>query len=306
MKYEPMNIKVIAKYTLGYFILIETVGILISLLILFTDYIRQIFPDMPAWILPIVLSIVFVLIGAKVWHRLSETDVLKYEFISVITHKFRTPLTRIKWAAEDVASVVPLPKKEDIDTILESERQLLALTDTLVHLSAADISSLNYHPSPINTESLFHDLSNQYSIRAEKKGINLSFSASPLMFIMVDAEKSSFIFQILLDNALNYTPAGGSITVRAWPDSNGKYGTIEIADNGIGMSRETASRVFRRFYRGDNARHADTEGMGIGLFMAKNIVEKQNGKISMKSEGEGKGSTFYIHLPLYKNSAKHI
>jgi signal transduction histidine kinase len=62
----------------------------------------------------------------------------------------------------------------------------------------------------------------------------------------------------------------------------------------------------RDFIAATNARHADTEGMGIGLFMAKNIVEKQNGKISMKSEGEGKGSTFYIHLPLYKNSAKHI
>ena len=231
---------------------------------------------------------------------------LKYEFITVITHKFRTPLTRIKWAAEDVSETVPVGKKGDIDIILESERQLLALTDTLVHLSAADVSSLDYHMSPISIESIFQDLSGQYKTRAERKGVNLSFSASPGVFIMIDPEKSSFIFQILLDNALSYTPRGGSIIIKAYAESDGRRGTIEVTDTGIGMSRETASRVFRRFYRGDNARHADTEGMGIGLFMAKSIVEKQNGKISVKSEGEGKGSTFSIHLPLYRNSTNHI
>jgi signal transduction histidine kinase len=303
LKYEFMNVKIIAKQALGYLVLIEIIGVFISLLIFFIDYIRQTFPDMPIWILPIVLAIVFVLIGAGIWRRLSETDVLKYEFITVITHKFRTPLTRIKWAAEDIAGDVPLQKKENINTILESERQILAMTDTLVHLSAANVSNFDYHPSPINIESLFQDLSNQYGVRAERKGIDLSFSTTPGMFIMVDAEKSSFIFQILLDNALSYTPAGGSIAVRACPDPNGRRGTIEVTDTGIGMSQETASRVFKRFYRGANARRADTEGMGIGLFMAKSIAEKQNGKISVKSEGEGKGSTFSIRLPLYKKSA---
>ena len=302
LKYEFMDIKIVAKQALGWLVLIEIIGVFISLLIFFIDYIRQTFPYMPEWILPIVLAIVFVLIGAGVWRRLSETDLLKYEFITVITHKFRTPLTRIKWAAEDVSETVPVGKRGDIDIILESERQLLALTDTLVHLSAADVSSLDYHMSPISIESIFQDLSGQYKTRAERKGVNLSFSASPGVFIMIDPEKSSFIFQILLDNALSYTPRGGSIVVKAYADSDGRRGTIEVTDTGIGMSRETASRVFRRFYRGDNARHADTEGMGIGLFMAKSIVEKQNGKISVKSEGEGKGSTFSIHLPLYRNS----
>ena len=306
VKYELADIKIVAKQALGWLVLIEIVGVFISLLIFFIDYIRQTFPYMPIWILPIVLAIIFVLIGAGVWRRLSETDVLKYEFITVITHKFRTPLTRIKWAAEDMAGAVPMEKKEDIDTILESERQLLALTDTLVHLSAADVSSLDYHMSPISVESIFQDLSNQYSARAKRKGVDLTFSVPSDIFIMIDPEKSSFIFQILLDNSLNYTPAGGSIVVKAYADPDGKRGTIEVADTGIGMSRETASMVFKRFYRGNNARHADTEGMGIGLFMAKNIIEKQNGKISVKSEGEGKGSTFSIHLPLLASRNKNL
>jgi signal transduction histidine kinase len=137
-----------------------------------------------------------------------------------------------------------------------------------------------------------------------RKGISLVFSNSPGMSIMADPEKSVFIFQILLDNALNYTHNGGSISVTAHPDQDGKHGVIEVSDNGIGMSKETSLCVFNRFYRGENARHADTEGMGIGLFMAKNIVEKQDGKIAVRSEGEGKGSTFSITMPLYRDRSR--
>ena len=301
IKYELSDIRIIAKQALIYFILIEILGVIISLFILFTDYIRQTFPNLPIWTLPIFFAILFVSVGVFIWRRLSETDVLKYEFITVVTHKFRTPLTRIKWAAEDISGIIPAEKKESIDTILESEKQLLTLTNILVHLSAADVSRFDYHPAPMDIGQLFTDLSAQYAIRAKRKGIVISFSSSPGLFVLADAEKSIFIFQILLDNALNYTPAGnGSISVRAYVSQNGKHGVIEVSDTGIGMSPETASRVFRRFYRGENAKHTDTEGMGIGLFIAKSIVEKQDGKIYVRSEGEGKGSTFSIYLPLYK------
>jgi len=297
LKFEFMDIKIVAKQAIGYLVLIEIIGVFISLLIFFIDYIRQTFPDMPIWILPIVLAIIFVLIGAGVWRRLSETDVLKYEFITVITHKFRTPLTRIKWAAEDVLEAVPQSKKESVDTILESERQLLALTNILVHLSEADVSAFDYHPQAVNVQSLFADLGVQYSTRADRKGVAISFNSPTDLAVLIDPEKSSFIFQILIDNALSYTPSGGSIRVTAGRDVDPGHILIKVSDTGIGMSRETASRVFRRFYRGENARHADTEGMGIGLFMAKRIAEKQGGKIFVNSDGEGKGSTFSVRLP---------
>ena len=303
MKYGSTDIKkMITKRALGYFILVEIIGILISLLIMLTGYVRQAFPYLPTWILPIFFAIIFVLVGVLIWKRLSETNVLKYEFITTMAHKFRTPLTRIKWAAEDLESTVPAGKKEDIGVILESEQQLLALTEVLVHFSAIDTSHFDYHPVPMDVGSLFADLSAQYGVRAEKKKIALSFSNSSGISIVADAEKSGFIFQILLDNALNYTSSGGSIDVKAHPDPDGKHCVIKISDTGIGMSKETAARVFLRFYRGENAKHTDNEGMGIGLFMAKNIVEKQGGKISVESEGEGKGSIFSVCLPLCKNS----
>jgi signal transduction histidine kinase len=297
MKYKPMKIKITAKHALGYFILIEITGILISLLILFTDYIRQTTPYLPTWILPTVFAVIFVSIGVGVWQRLSDAEILKDEFITVITHKFRTPLTRIKWAIDDMSSVIPAEKKESIDAIVESDRQLLALTDILVHMLSENASHFDYHISPMDINELFSDLSVQYDIRAKRKGIDLSFSASPGMRVMADAEKSVLILQILLDNSLSYTPAGGSIKVAAHSDADFSHVVIEVSDTGIGMSQETASKVFRRFYRGDNARHADTEGMGIGLFMAKRIAEKQGGNISVKSEGEGKGSTFSVIFP---------
>ena len=294
VRYEFMDVKVVAKQALGWLVLIEFIGVFFSLFIFFVDYVRQNFPYLPTWILPITLAVIFVLIGAGVWRRLSETDMLKYEFITVVTHKFRTPLTRIKWAAEDVSASISADKKANVDTILESERQLLALTDLLVHLSEADASNFDYHPGPVSVKSLLGDLAAQYEIRASRKGVSLSFSAEKDFSILIDPEKSVFIFQILLDNALSYTPTGGSIRMSAVPSADQKYGLIEVSDTGIGMSRETAANVFKRFYRGDNARHADTEGMGIGLFMAKAITEKQGGRLTVKSEGEGKGSTFTI------------
>lgn len=297
VRYELIDIKIVAKQALLYFVLVEAIGVVISLLIFFDDYIRTTFPSLPIWVLPIIFSVIFVSVGAAVWRRLSETDVLKYEFITVVTHKFRTPLTRIKWAAEDVAAAIPQEKKESLDTILESERQLLALTDILVHLSDADASAFDYHPQAVGVPAIFADLGVQYSVRADRKGVALSFDAPAGLSVLIDPEKSSFIFQILLDNALSYTPAGGSIKVRAYRDADLAHVVIEVADTGIGMSRETASRVFKRFYRGENARHADTEGMGIGLFMAKSIAEKQGGKISVSSEGEGKGSAFSVRFP---------
>jgi len=305
MKNKSFDIKTVAKYALGYFILVEAVGILISLLILFTDYIRQSFPDMPVWILPIILSVISISTGVLVWRRLSQIDFLKYEFITIMTHKFRTPLTRIKWAVNDMASSVPLDKKSNIDAILESESQLLALTNTLVHLSASDVSRFDYHAVPMDMAKISEDLRAQYDARAKKKGITISFSSSPGMCVMADEEKIGFVFQILLDNAMSYTPDGGSISMNARPDTDGRHGIIEVSDTGIGMSRETASRVFRRFYRGENARHTDTEGMGIGLFMAKSMVEKQGGKISVQSEGESKGTTFSIHLPICRDVLAH-
>ena len=296
IKYELSDIRIIAKQALIYFILIEILGVIISLFILFTDYIRQTFPDLPIWTLPIFFAVLFVSVGVFIWRRLSETDVLKYEFITVVTHSSAclslASNGRLRHLRDHTG------RKKSIDTILESK----TASDPyhiLVHLSARCCAS-TIILRPWISDSFLPTF--RYAPSEQKrKGIVISFSSSPGLFVLADAEKSIFIFQILLDNALNYTPAGnGSISVRAYVSQNGKHGVIEVSDTGIGMSPETASRVFRRRYRGENAKHTDTEGMGIGLFIAKSIVEKQDGKIYVRSEGEGKGSTFSIYLPLYK------
>jgi len=132
----------------------------------------------------------------------------------------------------------------------------------------------------------------------KKKDITLTMDVPVDVCVLADPEKLRAIFQIMLDNAINYTPAGGSVSIKAYRDEKKHQGIIDITDTGIGMSKETISQIFNQFYRGNSARALDTEGMGVGLFMARNMIRRQNGIMTVQSLGEGKGSTFSVKLPL--------
>jgi signal transduction histidine kinase len=114
--------------------------------------------------------------------------------------------------------------------------------------------------------------------------------------IQADKTRIQFALQIIFENSLIYTPETGKINIKA--RQVGGEVVVTIRDNGIGISLDDIPRIFSRFYRATNARHTDTEGMGIGLYMAKNIIEKHRGKIWANSLGEGKGSEFTITLPI--------
>ena len=104
--------------------------------------------------------------------------------------------------------------------------------------------------------------------------------------------------QVLLDNAVSYSSQGGRVVLSV--SNEGKFGRLAVRDSGIGISSEELSRIFSQFYRGGEARRVDTEGMGIGLSIAQSIAKRQNGKITVASEGLGKGSTFSLYLPKEK------
>jgi len=235
-----------------------------------------------------------------VWRKARQADIAKYEFITVVTHKFRTPLTRIRWAAEEIEKIVPTEKKQFADIIFQSERQLLELTNILSQLSASDSSGFIYRPTPLRIQHIFDKMKPGYMIEMKEKNIKVELDIPEDFVIFADEEKVAPVLEIILNNALNYTPVGGTVYIHTYIDADSMNGIIEIRDNGIGMSKDTLNQMFTRFYRGDKARLADTEGLGIGLFVAKSIIEKQQGRIWAHSPGEGKGSSFFIQLPLAK------
>jgi signal transduction histidine kinase len=298
LKYELMDIKLVAKKAFVYAL---TTAVLGGILI-FINYINTVIihnsPDFPNWISSIVLSLIGALAVLVVWSKLREGDLLKYEFINVVTHKFRTPLTSIKWSGENLIKVVPNDLKEDIRNIQISADRLVELTGLLVNLSGSDDRSYEYVFNKIDIGELLARCSAEHVDQAGIKGIALVHDPKSGIFVSADAQRIRFVIQTLLDNAISYSSRGGTINVLI--SSSGNAAVISVTDTGIGIPKNDLKYIFTKFYRAENGRKADTEGMGIGLYLARRIVERHEGKLWVESGGEGKGSTFSVSLPLVK------
>jgi len=115
------------------------------------------------------------------------------------------------------------------------------------------------------------------------------------VYVLADLRRIVSVIEVLLENALNYTPEGGLIQIITY--EKGKRVYYSVRDSGIGVSSHERKNIFSRFYRTEAARRADTEGIGLGLAMAQSIIKKHKGKIGVESEGENKGSVFWFWLP---------
>jgi signal transduction histidine kinase len=299
VKYDLLDIKIVAKRAFVYGVAVATVGTLIILFNSFNQSIEGAYPGFPFWIMPLLLAFIAVLLGVLVWRRLRDDDILKYEFITVIAHKFRTPLTESKWAASELLLAEKDPEKRiNLKQIEESNEKLVNLTGMLIDLADADnnIDSM-YKMEKSSLTDLVKEAADPFVSRFKGKGVSFSaeYPASDII-TTVDRNRMVFVIQTLLENSRNYTPNGGKVTVSL--TRSGRKALVSVTDTGIGIKREELSRIFSRFYRTKNAQSADTEGFGIGLSLARSIINHHNGKIEVYSEGEDKGSTFTIILPI--------
>ncbi len=294
LKFDLMDIRIIAKRALIYSILVAFGSFSLSILNFSNQWILDSFPVFPRWLLPFISSLVAVGFGISVWNKMRQADVLKYEFITVVTHKFRTPLTHIKWATDEIINELP-EQNEEIRRIKKSSERLVELTNLLVELSEGSSMYL-YSLKPVSAHVLLSDIEKEYKERSREKKITFNSQIDENVVVMADNSKFKSVIQILLDNAFTYTPLGGEISLFVRLEK--KQAIFEVIDNGIGISKNDLPHVFSQFYRTKEAKHADTEGMGVGLYIAKNIVTRHNGTISIFSEGEGKGTKFTVTLPL--------
>ncbi|MES3031499.1 MAG: HAMP domain-containing sensor histidine kinase [Patescibacteria group bacterium] len=300
LKYDLMDIKVIAKQAFTYSLAVVGVGIFIVLLNFSNQLIVQQIPATPAWALPLISSFIVVTVGFFIWKRLREIDTLKYEFVSTISHKLRTPLTGIKWAAESLTTHTTAEGQEELAQIKEGTNRLVELVGLLMNTSNDHQEDYVYHWEPVDIATLSEKMVGDEKYQAQKKNITLSYANQTGNAVMIhaDPKKILSVIQIMIDNAIAYTPKDGKVEVTL--SKSGSTALLTVKDTGIGLDKEDARLIFSRFFRGNKARAADTEGMGIGLFIAQRIVERHDGKISVKSEGVGTGSTFSLSLPLMK------
>ncbi|MES3030975.1 MAG: HAMP domain-containing sensor histidine kinase [Patescibacteria group bacterium] len=297
VEYKLVDINIIAKRAFWYGLGVAGVALTITLISSANETIISLVPNFPPWIIPTLSGIIAVSCAIFVWKKIREVDILKDEFMNIIMHKFRTPLTGIKWSVENLksSSITPEQKKE-LENIESEGVALVGLTDIMANL--ADVGNGE------NTQSLSEDSlarivdktlgSRKNRLDAKNIEVKTRYEES-LPSINVDAGRIEFIVETLVDNALAYTPQGGLIEISILRTED--FLTCSVHDNGIGISKEDMPRLFNKFFRGaGTATH--TEGMGIGLFISKEIIKRHGGKIWAESEGLNKGAMFSFTLPV--------
>lgn len=234
--------------------------------------------------------------------RTKEIDRMKSEFISVAAHQLRTPLSAVKWTMKmlidgDIGILNAEQKTFLMQGYISNER-IINLVNDLLNVARIEEGRFGYEFILINIEDLIESVARDYIHKIEEKRIMFTYNKSGLANppnIKIDPSKVKMVIQNLLDNAVKYTSEGGKVTITV------KFGKMEaelvIEDTGMGIPKEHQERLFTKFFRSNNAVKAQTEGTGLGLFIAKNIIEKHNGKIWFVSE-EGKGTTFHVTIPL--------
>ena len=291
LKYELFNIRIIAKQAFVYALGIVTVGGFIALLDYANHLIQNQYADFPTWIGPFLSAVIVVSIGSGIWRKLREEEILKYEFVTTVTHKFRTPLTHIKWAAENLSPRITAPEdRTQLNYIQNSNEKLVELTSLLMNISETENNDYEYRISRASVSRLAEEVATGLQEQFDVKKLAVQKNIEPELYAQIDESRIKFIIQTFIENAVHYTPAEGHIVISL--KRSGKDVVFSVTDSGIGIAPDELSRLFHKFYRGHSARLADTEGMGIGLYMSKEIINRHHGKIWAYSTGSGKGSVF--------------
>lgn len=232
--------------------------------------------------------------------RETEVDHLKDEFIAQISHELRTPLTSIMGYSDLLLRAVGGPANEQqrnfLETINRHANGLVGMITELLDFIQLEAGSLGLRLDPMSLESVVWDVAQEEEARFKEKDIQFSVQVdSPIPRMMGDERRLHWALFHLLDNACKFTPEGGEVTLSL--NANENTVTVQIKDTGIGIAQEDQPHLFTRFYRVSLERTVDVRGQGVGLYIAKAIVEGHGGEIWVESE-LGQGSTFSFTLPL--------
>jgi signal transduction histidine kinase len=213
-----------------------------------------------------------------------------------IAHELRNPLHIIQGNLEGMLDGVYEPTPENLGITLEETRLLARLVTDLQTLSLAEAGQLPLHPSLIQCSDLLADLTSSFSPQAAAQTVTLHAQCPQDLTFTADYDRLKQVLSNLVSNALRYTPPGGSITLQAEKQSDGKT-RLTVSDTGAGIPAEDLPYIFNRFWKADRARtRSSGAGSGLGLAIARQLVQAHGGEIEAQSQ-PGQGSAFQISLP---------
>ncbi len=232
--------------------------------------------------------------------RLKELDQLKSEFVSIASHQLRSPLTAIKGYAslilEGSFGKAPPAVGEAVGKILDSSSRLVLIIEDFLNLSRIEQGRMKYDFAPTDIEAMVKSVVDELLPTIKTAGLSISFTTDnqPPYKSNLDVGKIKQVIGNIIDNSIKYTPRG-SIEVSLKKMAENRL-LITVSDTGIGISKETLPTLFEKFSRAKDASKTNTTGTGLGLYVAKQMVEAHGGKIWAESDGVGKGSRFKVEL----------
>ena len=220
------------------------------------------------------------------------------EFVSTVSHELRTPLTTMNSYIEALEEGVINDKElapQFIDTIHKETTRMIRMVNELMQLGKMDIKEEHYDKEFIDINKLIEQISDRFELTHPEKNFIKYIPKTPI-FVEGDQDKLTQVFDNIMNNAIKYSPNGKNITVRVRQNYNHNRVSISIKDEGVGIPLVHIDKIFKRFYRVDKSRQRTMGGTGLGLALAKNIVEAHRGRIWAQSR-EGYGSIIFVTLP---------
>lgn len=272
-------------------------------------------PEKIALVVIALASVMLVLsfIIVRSFEQLAETSRLKTEFISIVSHQIRSPLTNLKWIVEILNSGI-LGKTENKQSeyfkiLKENLERMQKLVSELLTVSRIEATKLVLKKEAFSMENMVRDLVSEFAPISKSSHVKIEVALDgDIPKVCGDPFQILQVVENLLYNAVRYIgfasdnaasgKESGKVCVRLY--AKGKYVYCQVHDNGIGIPKEDQKYIFQKFFRAENVRRYQTGGSGLGLYIAKNIVERSGGKIGFESR-EGEGTTFWFRMPAASN-----
>lgn len=228
-----------------------------------------------------------------------EISRVKSDFISTAAHQLRTPLTGIRWALEALERE-PLNESQQalVKSAVDKSHDLVTIVGTLLDISSIESGKYNYQFISVDLTSLVAGVANDFLPLAAQRQVSLLYTPpeTPIPNVRADRDRIKWILNNLIENAIRYTPAGGSIRIALGIAATQIQ--VRVSDTGIGIPNEERGNIFERFYRAGNVIAKENAGNGLGLYIARTIATDHGGDLDFMGNTNGPGTTFILSFPM--------
>ncbi len=229
-----------------------------------------------------------------------ENARVKSDFISTAAHQLRTPLTGIRWALEALEQDVNLSEEQKmlVKNAVEKSHAMVSTVGTLLDISSIESGKYRYTFEIVNIDDLLQKTEQDFRHLAQERSVTLEYKppTKRIPSVRADRTRIQWILNNIIENAIRYTPSGGSVLV--FTEMLGENMVlVRVRDTGIGIASGDRSSIFERFYRANNAISKENAGNGLGLYIARTIATDHGGDLNFAANENGVGTTFTLSLP---------